>query len=179
MSELSVWVGCACVRYTALDRKWSPPISSGLYASAIRTSVLLTIVRYFRHGSSGRRADGVRSNALPVAAGDQKFCVAPKGLQPAAPCTASMQIRRVGSAAADSRESPRAGRMASSIGRATVAPSPCRKVRRGRCFPMISMRGGVLRETTSSSRFSDSGYCSSAVCSRRMRNAGLFTTPMM
>src|SRR5574341_1569993 len=97
MSELSVCIGCDCVRNTALDRKWSPPISSGLYASAMRTSVLLIIVRCFRHCSSGASAVGERSYAAPVETGDQKFCDAPKGLHPAAPCTISMQMSRVGS----------------------------------------------------------------------------------
>jgi hypothetical protein len=33
------------VRKTALDRKWSPPISFGVIGSASRASVLLMIVR--------------------------------------------------------------------------------------------------------------------------------------
>ena len=41
------------MRNTALDRKWSPPISGAEKGSAFRTSVLLTIVRYLRHPSSG------------------------------------------------------------------------------------------------------------------------------
>ena len=45
MSEPCVCLGCDWVRNTALDRKWSPPISGSAKASAIRTSVLLTMVR--------------------------------------------------------------------------------------------------------------------------------------
>ena len=45
MSDPSVWRGCACVRKVALDRKWSPPISFGLVASAGSMSVSLMIVR--------------------------------------------------------------------------------------------------------------------------------------
>ena len=45
MSEPCVCLGCDWVRNTALERKWSPPISGAVNASAIRTSVLLTMVR--------------------------------------------------------------------------------------------------------------------------------------
>src|SRR6202008_331576 len=51
-SDDCVWRGWHWVRNTALERKWSPPISGGVNASALRTSVLLTIVKYLRHGSS-------------------------------------------------------------------------------------------------------------------------------
>ncbi len=44
-SDPCVCFGCAWVRNTALERKWSPPISGGVNASALRTSVLLMIVR--------------------------------------------------------------------------------------------------------------------------------------
>ncbi len=44
MSAPCVCFGCDCVRNTALERKWSPPISGAAKASAIRTSVLLIIV---------------------------------------------------------------------------------------------------------------------------------------
>ena len=44
MSEPCVCFGCDWVRNTALERKWSPPISGAANASAIRTSVLLIIV---------------------------------------------------------------------------------------------------------------------------------------
>ncbi len=44
MSEPCVCFGCDWVRNTALERKWSPPISGAVKASAMRTSVLLTIV---------------------------------------------------------------------------------------------------------------------------------------
>ena len=45
MSEPSVWRGWDWVRKVALERKWSPPISLGFFASAGSTSVSLTIVR--------------------------------------------------------------------------------------------------------------------------------------
>ncbi len=44
-SDPIVCFGCACVRNTAAARKWSPPISGVVNASALRQSVLLTIVR--------------------------------------------------------------------------------------------------------------------------------------
>ena len=44
MSEPWVCFGWACVRKTAVERSWSPPISSAVNASAERQSVLLTIV---------------------------------------------------------------------------------------------------------------------------------------
>ena len=44
-SEPCVCFGCDCVRNTAAERKWSPPISGGMNASALATSVLLTMVR--------------------------------------------------------------------------------------------------------------------------------------
>ena len=140
-SELSVCFGCVWVRNTALERKWSPPISGWVIASAPRTSVSLTIVRYLRNGSSGLSALGARSNARPVSAGDQRCCDAPQSLLPAAPCTISMQTSRVRSSDAalavfDHR--PRAGTIASRNGSATVAPSPRSIVRRGMCFPAMN-----------------------------------------
>ncbi len=44
MSDPCVCFGWDWVRNTALERKWSPPISGAVNASAIRTSVLLMIV---------------------------------------------------------------------------------------------------------------------------------------
>ena len=99
MSDPSVCVGCDCVRNTALERKWSPPISSGLYASAMRTSVLLMIVRYLRHDSSGESDVLLRSKLLPVVGGAHRCSVSPNGAQPAAPCTISSASSRVGFAA--------------------------------------------------------------------------------
>ena len=84
------------MRNTALDRKWSPPISGASNASAMRTSVLLTMVRYFRHGSSeGSAPSAMSSNSRPTSAGAHRFLVAPHALEPAAPCTDSMQTSRV------------------------------------------------------------------------------------
>ena len=45
MSEPCVCLGWDCVRNTALERKWSPPISGAVNASAMRTSVFEIIVR--------------------------------------------------------------------------------------------------------------------------------------
>ena len=45
MSEPWVCLGCDWVRNTAAERKWSPPISGAVNASALLTSVLLTMVR--------------------------------------------------------------------------------------------------------------------------------------
>src|SRR5436190_341002 len=102
----------------------------------MRTSVLLTIVRYFRHGSSDVSAPtGFNSKLRPATEGAQRFWVAPHALLPAAPCTDSMQTNRVLSAAAATAapapNRPNAGSIASRYGRATVAPRLLRKVRRG------------------------------------------------
>ena len=80
----------------------------------------------------------LRSNALPVFSGFQKYCVPPYSLQPAAPCTCSMQTRRVRLAALPAAvwaNAARAGTIESSRGSAIVAPSPRRAVRRDMCFP--------------------------------------------
>ena len=63
----------------------------------MRTSVLLTIVRYLRHGSSGESApSGLSSKSLadcrPAPRGS---CDAPQVFEPAAPCTDSMATNRV------------------------------------------------------------------------------------
>jgi hypothetical protein len=134
-SEPSVCFGCDWVRNTALDRKWSPPISIGVTGSACLTSVLLTIVRCLRYGSSDLSAVGVRSNCRPAAAGDHMFMFAPSSLHPAAPWTISIATRRVRSVTARLPNRPM-GTMASSSGSAKVAPRLCTKVRRGRGFPL-------------------------------------------
>ena len=109
-------------------------------ASAIFTSVLLTMVRYLRHGSRLRREVGDRSKSRPIVEGLQKFCFAPHVVQPAAPCDISIAIRRVASSARTASAPPKpAGIMESSSGRATVAPMPFRKMRRGMCLPVISL----------------------------------------
>ena len=137
-SELCVCFGCIWVRNTALDRKWSPPISGSSNASAFFTSVLLMIVRYSRSGSSGFSAEGVRSNLLPVAAGAHMFSLMPKAVLPAEPCTISMQASRTLPAAVCAR-AVRAGTMASRNGRATVTPRPLRAARRDRCFCVMNI----------------------------------------
>ena len=55
----------------------------------------LTIVRYLRKGSSGPRELGARSNARPVAAGDQRCWLAPHSLLPADPSSADIMWRLV------------------------------------------------------------------------------------
>ena len=52
------------------------------------------IVMYSRYLSSEDRADGDRSKSRPVAAGDQKLSFDPMSLEPAAPCTISIAIKR-------------------------------------------------------------------------------------
>ena len=137
------WVcfGCDWVRKTELVRKWSPPISGGEKASAMPTSVSLTMVRCSRYGSSELRAPALRSKSRPALAGAHRCWVPPQALEPAAPCTISMVMRRVGSrAAAVAAETRPAGRIASRNGRARVAvPTSRRNVRRGRCFPVMNM----------------------------------------
>ena len=134
MSDPSVCFGCSCVRKVALERKWSPPVSGAVNASALRTSVLLMIVRCSRSGSSGRMLVGLRSNSLPGAAGDQRFLVIPTFVAPADPCTISMAVRRVGLEADVCAHNVWAGTMASSSGSVREAPMPRRTVRRERCF---------------------------------------------
>ena len=71
MSEPSVCRGCDWVRNVALDRKWSPPISFGIVASADATSVSLMIVSRSRNGSREASAPVLRSKSRPVSSGDQ------------------------------------------------------------------------------------------------------------
>src|SRR5262245_1311268 len=105
-------------------------------ASALRTSVLLTMVRYCRYGSSAIRLVGDRSKADPTSAGDQRFRLAPKFVLPAAPCTISIATKRTRfePAAASRAQAVPAGTIASRKGRATVAPRPRSIVRRDRCL---------------------------------------------
>src|SRR5688572_403894 len=100
----------------------------------MRTSVLLTMVRYFRYGSSALSAVGARSNCRPVAAGDHMFIVAPSSLHPAAPCTISIATSRVRSGAR--RLARPTGTIASRNGNANVAPRLCTNARRGSGFPV-------------------------------------------
>ena len=122
------------MRNTALERKWSPPISGAVKASALRTSVLLTTVRYSRNGSSGLRLVGLRSKSRPTPAGAQRFFLIPSAVLPADPCTISIATRRTFLFAAAAPKTDRAGTIASSNGSARVAPIPLSTVRRGRCL---------------------------------------------
>ena len=136
-SDPCVCLGWDWVRKTALDRKWSPPTSCASKASAIRTSVLETIVMWSRQGSSDFRTFASRnSKSRPVAAGAKRCCSAPHSLQPGTPCTSSMHTSRVGCAAPVAPRKRPAGNMASRRGSATVAPAPRRKVRRGTVLPV-------------------------------------------
>ena len=90
------------------------------------------IVRCSRNGSSGARLLGLRSNADPVASGDQRNFVAPIAVAPAEPCTISMAASRTFPDAAFAAAP--AGTMASRNGSATVTPRPFRAVRREMCF---------------------------------------------
>src|SRR5689334_11956448 len=99
-------------------------------ASALRTSVLLTIVRYLRYGSSETRLVGDRSNADPTSAGAHRFRFAPKFVLPAAPCTISIATNRTRFAPDASRaHAVPAGIIASRKGSATAEPSPLRTAR--------------------------------------------------
>lgn len=70
MSEPCVCFGCDWVKNTALERKWSPPISGAVNASAMRTSVFETIVRCWRYGSSDDKAlSGTMVKSLPTCSG--------------------------------------------------------------------------------------------------------------
>jgi hypothetical protein len=115
-SDPCVCFGCDCVRNTALDLKWSPPISGASNASAMRTSVLLTIVRYSRQGSSGASApSGLSWKLRPISAGAHRCFDAPQVFDPAHPCTSSMHTSRVFSVAADAPPNFRSERTAGSI----------------------------------------------------------------
>src|SRR3954470_16291483 len=138
MSEPSVCFGCEWVRNTALERKWSPPISFGLSAAAsgCLTSVVLVVVRYSRYASSDLSAVGPRSKSRPVAAGAHMLSFAPNSFEPAAPCTISMATNRVGAAPVFRPPRMPTGTIASRYGSANVAPRPRTKVRRGSGLPV-------------------------------------------
>src|SRR6516164_6341689 len=85
-------------------------------ASAFRTSVLLTMVRSFRYGSSDARLVGARSKVDPTAAGDHRLRFAPKFVLPAAPWTISIATRRT-------RRAPAAASRAEAVWRAAPAGS--------------------------------------------------------
>jgi hypothetical protein len=110
-------------------------------ASALRTSVWLTMVRCSRYGSSGARLVGDRSKPRPVAAGDQRFFCWPIGVAPADPCTISIAISRSFDAAAPTpvdAYARAAGSIASRNGSAMVPPIDLSTVRRDRCFPVMN-----------------------------------------
>ena len=107
----------------------------------MRTSVLLTMVRYSRHGSSGASApSGFSWKLRPISAGAHRRFDAPHVLEPAHPCTSSMHTSRVLSAAAEvppiDRRERMAGSIASRYGSAIAAPIPRRNVRRSIAFPI-------------------------------------------
>ena len=130
MSEPSVCFGCAAVRNTALERKWSAPTSSAVNGSAPEQSVWLTTVRWSRNGSSGVRIF-VNSKSRPVVVGVHRWLVVPYSVLPALPCTISMPVKRLlGSTGGALGAGGCAGTIASSSGRATVAPMPRSTVRR-------------------------------------------------
>src|SRR5262245_34156332 len=106
-----------------------------------------------RKGSSDDKAPGLRSKAVPTAAGDQKFLPRPNWVAPAEPWTISMADRRTLRAAA---VFAKAGVMASSHGNATVTPSPRRTVRRDMCFFVIIIAPAPL--SAIGSQLSATGY---------------------
>ena len=128
-SEPCVCFGCICVRNTALERKWSPPISGAVNASALRTSVLLTIVRWSRNGSSGLRLLGDRSKSRPTPAGAHMFFLMPNAVLPA-DAVHHLDRRRSGSSAA--RPSAPSAVPPAPSPRGTAAPSS-RRCPSGRC----------------------------------------------
>ena len=71
MSEPSVCRGWDWVRKVALERKWSPPISLGIRASAASISVSLMIVSRSLNGSREASAPVLKSKSRPVCSGDQ------------------------------------------------------------------------------------------------------------
>ena len=109
----------------------------------MRTSVLLTIVRYLRHDSSGDNDVALRSKARPAVGGAQRCSVRPNGLQPAAPCTISRQSRRAGLTGALDAKAV-VGIIASRYGSATMVPSPLRNVRRGSGWRLMNAMRRLL-----------------------------------
>ena len=140
-SEPWVCFGWHWVRNTALERKWSPPISGVVKASAMRTSVLLMMVTWSRNGSSGLRLLGLRSNAVP------RLRRRPQVLLDAERGAARGAVDHLdGHQAHLPRAGPRAcpaamaaGAIASSNGKANDTPRPFSIVRRGRCLPVRIM----------------------------------------
>src|SRR5262249_57746104 len=113
--------------------------AAGANAAAVGVWVLLTMASQSRIGSSERRRPALRSNLRPTAAGLQKCCAMPYSLQPAAPCTCSMQTSRTLPAlrpAAVLAKTRPDGTIASRNGSATVAPRPRRAWRRDMGFPV-------------------------------------------
>src|SRR5262249_22133595 len=88
---------------------------------------------------------GDRSKARPTAAGDHMFFERPIAVDPAAPCTISMQTRRALPAAAVFARSVDAGTIASSSGSDNVAPMPFSAVRRDMCFLVMKLIMSALQ----------------------------------
>ena len=171
-SEPCVCFGCDWVRNTALERKWSPPISGsserfGLphvgvaddgQVVAVGFERAQRVVRHEREVAAGRLGrEQVLGRAPVVAAGEAVHLL--DADQPRA-------IQRGGVGAACRP----AGTIASRNGNATVAPTPRRKVRRGMCFPVMKSISRLL------SLLADGQLDVSA---RFIWNASLLITPRM
>ena len=113
----------------------------------------------------------------PVASGAKRNLLAPQLLQPARPCTSSMQTSRVRSGAAAFTRNAAAGTIDSRNGNATVAPAAFRNVRRGRCFPVMKCTMRLPRATLKRSPYSP--YCVPTDSACFIRNASLLITPRM
>src|SRR5690349_13290242 len=99
-----------------------------------------------------------------------------------------MHTRRVRSAAAAFTRNGPAGTIDSRNGNATVAPAAFRKVRRGRCFPVMKFTALVslgdtarvaLGDPERSPYQSPSPYCVPTASACFIRNASLLITPRM
>ena len=120
-SAPSVRFGCTPLSQTALARAWSPE-PSPTSASAGREARPETTTRRSLNGSIAFSV-GVNSKSRPTASGVHFPRMAPFGMY-------TKPRRRTGVASVLAR-AVAAGIIASSKGRATVAPMPRRKVRRG------------------------------------------------
>ena len=122
MSAPAVFFGCTPVRNAPAARAWSPAPSPGRASPCLLASPLST-VRRLRYGSNDSMT-GFSANPPPVSSGVHWSITMPLGTYTVP--------RRLTGAAADSRVGVNAGTIPSSRGRASVAPTPRRNVRRGK-----------------------------------------------
>ncbi len=142
-SELSVCFGCAWVRNTALERKWSPPISGwrdrfGAAHVGVADDGQVLAERLERAERARREVERrARSRPATRGAGFAPHSLLPGRAVHHLDADQPRAIERRGRAPSSTR-APRAGTIASRNGSATVAPRPRSMVRRGTCFPVMN-----------------------------------------